>query len=320
MTAPATPTAASAGANIRLGYFLLVGLTLGWGLNWPFMKTALLEIPPWQFRAVTIGIGAAAFLIFARAARMPLAVPRRHWPILVGVALLNITSWHILISYGVLLMESGHAAIIAFTMPVWAALLGATFLRERPSPRVIVALVCGAASVLVLVWGDLGKINASPLGAAIVIIAAINWAIGTVVQKRVRWTVTSVPLAGWQLLIGVIPIIIVSIATERFVWHEASTDALLSALYLTTVAMMFCYYAWFRIVTIFPANVAAIGTLMIPVVGLFSSALILGETVGWQELVALALVVAAMGLVLIRPEHARAPLPSDAAGDPPATR
>ena len=70
--------------------------------------------------------------------------------------------------------------------------------------------------------------------------------------------------------------------------------------YVVFVALVFCYASYIRLVTILPANVAAMSTLAIPVVGVISSALLLGEDIALRELAALALVLSAMALVLLR--------------------
>lgn len=64
--------------------------------------------------------------------------------------------------------------------------------------------------------------------------------------------------------------------------------------------MLFCHWAWFSVVDLFPASVASIGTLAIPVIGVFNSALILDEPVGIQEFTALSLVVSALAIVLLK--------------------
>jgi drug/metabolite transporter (DMT)-like permease len=66
--------------------------------------------------------------------------------------------------------------------------------------------------------------------------------------------------------------------------------------------MIFCQWAWFTVVRLFPASVAAIGTLAIPVIGVFSSSLVLGEPVGLQELCALFFVVTGLAIVLLKPQ------------------
>jgi drug/metabolite transporter (DMT)-like permease len=70
--------------------------------------------------------------------------------------------------------------------------------------------------------------------------------------------------------------------------------------YTIIVAIIFCYWAWFKVVSLLPTSVASIGTLPIPVLGVFSSALILGERIGLRELVALVFVLVGLLIVMIR--------------------
>ena len=62
--------------------------------------------------------------------------------------------------------------------------------------------------------------------------------------------------------------------------------------------MIYCHWAFFSLVRIFPASIAAISTLAIPVVGVFSSTLVLNESVGISEIAALFLVVAALSIAI----------------------
>jgi drug/metabolite transporter (DMT)-like permease len=70
-------------------------------------------------------------------------------------------------------------------------------------------------------------------------------------------------------------------------------------LYVVLFPMIFCHWAWFSVVSLFPASVAAIGTLAIPVIGVLSSTLMLGEVLGIQEISALSIVVVSVGMVLL---------------------
>jgi len=151
---------------------MLIGVALGWGLNWPAMKIIVGEVPPWQFRAVTGVCGAVLLFGLARLLRQRLAVPRAQWLPLCAAALFNVTSWFVLIAYGVKLMASGHASILGFTMPIWAALIGMAALGERMSVRRFVSLGMGAAGVVILLSHDFTALGASPLGALITLAGA----------------------------------------------------------------------------------------------------------------------------------------------------
>lgn len=294
---------------------MLIAVALGWGLNWPAMKVIVGEVPPWQFRAVTGVAGALLLLGVARLLRQRLSVPRAQWLPLTAAALFNVTSWFVLIAYGVKLMASGHASILGFTMPIWAALIGMAALGERMSPRRVVSLAMGAAGVAILLSHDFAALGASPLGAVITLLGAFNWAIGVHVQKRVNWALEPLALAGWQVAIGTAPIIVIALFAEPFVYHSASWPVIGASIYLVIYALAFCYYAWFTVVRIFPTHISAIGSLLVPIVGVTSSSLLLGEPFGWRELAALALVVGAVALVMIQPAEparpAAAASPSD---------
>ncbi|MCW9002592.1 MAG: DMT family transporter [Rhodospirillales bacterium] len=284
----------------RRGLFLLVLLTVIWGVNWPVMKIAATEIPPWTFRTVTSPISGAGLLLIAWLAKRSLRVPPGRWRWLILAAFFNVTCWHMLTAYGVTMMASGHASVIAFTMPIWAALLGLLVMGEKISGRVFAALAFGMAGVWVLVAGRLFVPGGDPWGLAVMLGAAIAWAAGTIVLKRTDWRMPAMALAGWQLLLGGLPIIPVAAINEFPHLEPVSYAATAAVIYIIIGPQIFCYYAWNTIVGIFPVNVSSISTLMIPVLGVISGGLVLGEAIGLREACALVLVCAALGLVLFR--------------------
>jgi drug/metabolite transporter (DMT)-like permease len=286
------------------GAVLLAALTVLWGSNWPAMKVALRELDPLTFRTVCLLVGGGGLLALVRAGGLSLRVPRaERWPLAV-VALFNITGWHLCSAYGLTLVQAGRGAIIAYTMPLWTVVFGRLLIGELITPSRAAALGLGLAGMAVLVTPDLGAIRAAPAGALLVLGAAVSWAIGTVLTKARRWTVPTAVLTGWQLLVGAVPIVLG--AAIRWGAGAASvggpdgpsTAAVFGTAYATFVGVIFCHWAWFRIVAMLPAAVAAIGTLGVPVLGLLTSALVLGEPIGAIELVALVLVVGALGILV----------------------
>jgi drug/metabolite transporter (DMT)-like permease len=140
------------------------------------------------------------------------------------------------------------------------------------------------------------------MGVVLILIAAASWAFGTVALKRYRFTIPTTSLAGWQMLIGGIPIFIGWALIDRgFDPAPVSRTAWIAVAYSAIVPMIFCHWAWFRIVALYPAAVAAIGTLGIPVVSVIAAAVIKHEPIGLPEILSLGLVLAAMSLVLVVP-------------------
>lgn len=295
--APALPVA---------GFFLLAGLSLFWGLNWPGMKIALTELPVWWFRAMSVGAGALGLLTIAWFSTGVWRPARAEVGPLLICALFNIVGWHLFTGYGVSLMPAGRASIIAFTMPVWAALLSSLVLGEALTRNKIAGLVMGVAGLAVLIGPDLVVLRTAPLGALFMLGAAVSWAIGTVLFKKFDFTSPVVALIGWQLLIGTLVITPGAMALEPVPDFTAlSLEVVIALAYLFALPMVFCQWAYFKVVRMFPAAIAAIGTLAVPAVGVFSSALILGEPAGWREVGAMALISGALAVVLVIPALGR---------------
>ena len=295
------------------GLVLLAAVTLFWGLNWPGMKIALAEIPVWWFRAMCVWAGAIGTLTIARLSGSSLRMARTEIPRLLLVSLFAMLGWQIFSAYGVSLMPAGRASIIAFTMPVWSAVLGAVFLDEPITGFKVAGLMLGLAGLGVLIGEDLMVFGDAPLGALFMLGASLSWAIGTVWFKKYRWTTPVSTMVGWQLAAAAVPITLVAIMFEPAPdLTQLSSKAIFALIYVFALPMIFCQWAFFKVVTMFEASVASMGTFAVPVVGVYSSALILGEPVGWREIVALVLICMALASVLIVPSLI-APRPSRSA-------
>ncbi len=286
----------------KAGFFLLGALSLFWGINWPGMKIVLMELPVWWFRSMSVSAGAFGLLMIAWATSGTVRVARAEIRPLLLCALFNIVGWHLFTGYGVSLMPAGRASIIAFTMPVWAALLGNMVLGEPMTRYKIAGLVLGVTGLAVLIGPDLVVLREAPFGALFMLGAAVSWAIGTVLFKRFDWTSPVGVIVGWQLLVGAVVITPGALMLEPVPDLTGLSDrAIVALIYLFAVPMVFCQWAYFKVVRLFPAAIAAIGTLAVPVLGVLSSAVMLGEPVGLSELFALILICGALTAVLVVP-------------------
>ncbi len=283
-------------------YLLLASLSLFWGLNWPGMKIILAELPVWWFRALCLMFGSSFLMLISALSgnRCRLRLDEVGPIILCGS--FAILGWMVFSAYGVSLMPAGRASIIAFTMPLWATLVAAWVLGERITPGKIVGLMLGLAGLGVLIGPDLLILKRAPVGALFMLLAAISWALGTVLLKRINWRIPTLSNVAWQLLFSAVPVTLIAVLTEPFPDLTAlSGRAVIALAYLFLFPMSFCQWAYFKTVGLLPASIAAIGTLMVPVVGVFSSHLILGEHVGSGDIIALLLVLSALVLVLLVP-------------------
>jgi drug/metabolite transporter (DMT)-like permease len=225
------------------------------------MKIGLSEIPPWVFRAAANMSGAAGLFLIARLNGLSLRVPQNQIKGLVVASLLNMTIWNIFVFYGVALMNSGRAAILAYTMPLWATLIGTLVLKERLSARAIIALLFGFLGMALLFFGADGALQSPSLGPVLVVIAAISWGAGTVAIKYYRFTMPVTVLTAWQHLIGGLPVLLIAL-----IWDVRNIDH----------------------------------PRLLPVLGVFFTALIFREPPSWIDYTALAAVAAAVFLVLTK--------------------
>ena len=265
------------------------------------MKIALTEIPPWTFRTISLVCGAVGIMVIAKISGLKLSVPRDERIPLLVVSLFNITGWHLGSAHGISLMMAGRAAIIGFTMPLWATLISHYVLGEKIGKQKIIALLLGLTGLFILLTPQLAAVGDRPAGALFMLIAAVSWAAGTVLIKRFSWSIPTLVLTGWQLSIGSLPVIIGTIYLEPVLTiSQLSLKTLLSMAYVVAFPMLFCHWAWFSVVRIFPASVAAISTMAVPIIGVLSSSVLIGEQFGLLEAAALFLTTSAVGIILLR--------------------
>src|SRR5689334_18332385 len=148
----------------RSGPWLLAGITIFWGLNFVTIKTSVAEVPIWAFRSICPLTGGIGLLAIGRLAGFSLRVPRAEWRPLVIAALGNITLWHIFSAWALTLLPAGRATILAYTMPLFAAVISVLWLKQKMTGLVVAALAAGIVGLAILVLPDWAKIVAQPLG------------------------------------------------------------------------------------------------------------------------------------------------------------
>lgn len=280
-------------------WWLLAALSLAWGFNWTALKLALSEVPPWTFRSICLGAGSLVLFAVLRLGGEPLVWPRGRWRRLWLLAVLNISAWNILIAFGVKMIPSGRAAILAYTMPAIAIPLSVWLLGERLAAGKLVGLALGMAGMTLLMGEGLAGIGASPLGSALVLGAAVSWALGAVLQKKYPVDMPPGPYTAWIMLLGSAPIVMGALIFEDAAWvHSVGPAAVVGTAYNVFVAFAFAHWAWIRLATSMSVSAFSLSMLVIPVVGVFSGVVFLGERPTWTEYLALALVLGSLASVL----------------------
>jgi drug/metabolite transporter (DMT)-like permease len=282
-----------------VGFGCLAVTSLGWGLNWPATKLLLQECPPLMARGIAGIVAGLALAALALARGEPLIAPRSEWWRLARSAALNVTAWMGLTTLSLVWLDAGEAATIAYTMPVWAALLARPVLGEALRMNRVVSLVLGVGGVVILLGAHgFGRDTGQLPGIGIALAAATLFALGTALSKRSPINMSPIPMIAWQVGLGCIPLLIASFLLEHAHLREMPWLGWAALLYTTTISLGICYIAWFAALRRLEAGTAAIGILLTPIVGVVASAIVLAEPLLLPQISALVLVVAGVVLAM----------------------
>jgi drug/metabolite transporter (DMT)-like permease len=283
----------------RLDISLLVLVTLFWGLSFPVLKFALLSgFPPLTLRTLSFIIGLIVLGLYLWQQKHSLYVlPNERWPVL-RVSTVMMTGWQLGLVYGVLLLSSGRAAIIGYTMPVWA-LVGSVLLYRNPfSWRGVVGVFLALSAIAFLALSEFQAFLQSPLGIMVMLAAAVAWGTGTAMTKNTPLRLSNHSFAFWSLTACTVVFVMLAVIFESKAWHWPSWGVWFAMIYagLTTA---FSYVAWFRLTRKLSPVVSSLSIMLVPVIGLLSSAWLLNEAFTTFDIVALLLIVLAMAIVLL---------------------
>jgi drug/metabolite transporter (DMT)-like permease len=155
--------------------------------------------------------------------------------------------------------------------------------------------------MLLLFGAEFRAVERAPAGALLMIGAAMCWAVGVILIRKWPTTMPTTSFTAWQFVIGGIPIAAIALFLEEGSFNvlALAPGPMFGVLYNMLVAFGFCYWAFTKIAQSAPVGVSSLASLMVPVVGVFSGAAVLGETPRWSDYAALVLVVGSLATVLI---------------------
>jgi len=278
----------------------LVLLTLMWGVNWPMMKFSLGELTPMYFRAVTMSGGALLLLAFFVVWRgVDMRLPWREASRVAWLALPNIIGWHFFSILGLAELASGRAAILGFTMPVWTVLIGALIMHERLHARVYVSIVAAITAVALLSAYELTALAGRPLGVLWMQLAAVSWAVGTLLMRRTRTTLPTEAVTVWMMMLGAVFFWAAALLAEPAPSWQFSAPMWGSLAYGVVLNYGYAQILWFSLARELPPSASAFSIMAVPVVGTLSATWIVGERPGWTDLAAIVFVTIAIASALL---------------------
>lgn len=278
----------------------LVALAALWGASFLFMRYAAPAFGPVALVQVRVTI-AAAFLLALLAWRGRPALLRAHAAPLGAVGVLNSAVPFVLFTYATLTVTGGFASILNATTPLWTALIGRMWLRDRISAWQWLGLAIGFAGVILLVWG---RLDPNPSGAAWQDTLAIGAGLAGTLAYGISANFTRARLAGVPPLavatgsqvsatVALLPLAIVFWPAQA-----PGAAAWAAAIVLAVACTGLAYLLYFRLIARVGAMRAAAVTFLIPVFATGWGAAFLAEPVTWQMLAGGAVILAGTALAL----------------------
>jgi drug/metabolite transporter (DMT)-like permease len=276
----------------------LVLLTLVWGINWPVMKVGVTGYPPLTFRALSIVLGIPVLGLALVLLKVPFTLPRRHWPELLHLTATNMLIWNVCIIMAITQLSSGRAAILGYTMPIFSAVIGALVFSATLTARAWLGVAAAGVGVGLLLWHELTGLAGRPGAVALALVAAAVWALGTQMLRRTRMGLPTLTIAFWMTMVSAIALTLLAVVFEHDRWQVPGTATSWAIAYNAILIFGYAFAAWFSLARSLPPVASTLSVMFIPVLGVFSGAVWLGEVLHWQDWAAVVLMVLAIASVL----------------------
>ena len=269
---------------------LLLGLVvvIVWGLNFIAIKLGLQDVPP-------LLLGALRFVLATIPAVFFLPKPPVAWTWLIALSLsLNVGQFSFLFIGIKLGMPAGLASLVLQAQAFFTLFAAVAYLGEHMSWHNLAGLGLAACGMAVI--GSQQADNLTLAGFWCTLLAAASWGIGNIIMRRATFGVPSfsmLSLVVWAGVMAILPLTLLSLLLEGFdawlaVWESPSWISAGSLVYLSFCATLLGYALWGKLLSRYPAATVSPLALLVPLVGLSSSAVFLDETLTlWQIIGAL---------------------------------
>ena len=282
-----------------LPIFLLILLILVWTSVWSLFKVVIEAIPPLSFRVI-IGVPAFFLLLFLGFKKVKtIYVPKSDFKPLLLISFFNVTLWQVLMLYGIDMLGGGRAAVLTYTMPVWATIFASIFGYEKINISIIISLIFGMIGIFFLSL----EINVfeNMLGFLITLSAGLSWAIGTMIVKYGGIKSDGLIVAGWQQIIGIIPIIPFALYFDLGNFGSIDYRHILIIIYGIFLSSAYTYWAYFTILQKFSVNVTSISVMAVPILAILVDYVLVDVGFSSFDLLALIFIVSGIYIVATKP-------------------
>lgn len=269
-----------------------------WALCYPLVATGLSYVPPLFYGFLRALISGLVLLGLGWYLGRPRISGRRSWVLVcaIGFTATTIGFWGMFYAGGIL--SPGLATVLSNTQPLIAAALALPFLHERMDRRALMGLLVGFFGVLLVSFGsgDLPE-GTLVLGIAYVLVAALGLAVGNVIMKMVSTRIDIINAMGWQLLIGAMPLVLLSFALETNHSLNLDLNFLVNLLILSLFGTALPFVIWFWLLRKRPLHKLNSFSFLTPVIGLGLGYIFYAETLTLVQIGGVIAVISGVWLV-----------------------
>ncbi|HEY8623198.1 MAG TPA: EamA family transporter [Casimicrobiaceae bacterium] len=275
---------------------LTLAIVTLWGFSFVPIKVGLRELPPFALAALRFFFAAVPLVLVIKRPRMP-------WRDVAGYGLaIGVFQFGLLflgMKHG---MPAGLSSLVIQVQVFFTIGLAIAFLGDRLRRHHLVGAGIATAGIAVLAAQKLiDGAHATLVGFALVLVAAFAWAVGNVISKRAAAAhdADMFGLVVWSSLIPPLPLALLSYVFEggASAWDAVASAGMLTwscVLFLAWGATLFGFASWARLLHRYPTGLIAPFALLIPVSGIASGAIFLGESLAPLQAVGVALVFAGL--------------------------
>lgn len=301
----ARPTSPGQGRDLPWqGLAYLSAVYVIWGSTYLAIRVAVRPgsgFPPFTMGATRILLAGALIFGLSALRRYRLRVTGRELGLLAASGLLLWTGGNGLVVWAEQRANSGYAALIISTVPIWIALIEAIIDRRWPSRQMVAALLVGFIGIIVLTAPELrGANQADLLALAALLLSPLSWSLGSILQQRRPVAQPVLVTSAYQHLFGGLGFAIAMLLT-----HEPrpspSPEAWLAWLYLVTVGSLIGFTSFLQALRLLPISIATTYAYVNPVVAVGLGALILHEPItSWMVAGSLLVLVGVAGIFRLK--------------------
>lgn len=268
-------------------FFAILLVVTIWGANFTVIKLGLGEMPPILLSSIRFAFAALPAVFF-------LPRPKCHWKYIVGFGVvLGCIKFSLLFLGMDLGLSAGISSLVLQLQAFFTLILGFFVLGEKIGPHRYLAMLVAFFGVGLLLFVSDGSITA--IGLVLVIAAAAAWGVANIIMKQAG-SVQMLSFVVWASLVPPIPLAILSFLTEDRANLGVLTDQISwigmgSILYLAYPVTLLGFAIWGRLLATLPVGLVAPFTLLVPIVGMATSALVLGEDFGPIKIISAILVM-----------------------------